>query len=578
MSKRLSFLSALLVVAIVAVMSATPSQAEASGALPNLSPSALVIDGTAIPITDAPWQVFVSSVSGNCGGMLLAPNLVLTAAHCVDTVNDGLDVYIVAGSSTANDVAGGQASYATNVIVHPDYVNGNFLNPAKNDVALIELASPVTFGTGAAPIALATPTEVTNAVGGNASITGWGLTAAPSPGQSAPADLQGGTVALPGDMACAFEVGAAYDQSVEICSTALDSGQSVCRGDSGGPLVIDAGGTPKLAGIASWASLACEDYGVFARVTAFADWISNNSPPAVTATTTTLEGTLFDDVNGDGIQDPGDGGVGNQTVEIQQYVPGSSTTFPPVSTNVTTDANGNYTFTGPAGWYRVVFSKPSGTFFTLPDVGSNDSVDSDVANQQRGRTDPLPVGASGADLDAGITSGTTISGVVFEDVNENGVRDPGEPVVTPAMFTDTVQYLQGGSFVNSDFVNADGTYSFELGPGSDWVLRYRPDGDPVLTALDVGDDDTIDNDFDPVTLRTEPFTVEAGNDLVFDIGLVPDPASYPGGQEAGSTIFPARPAQPAQTSSTHAMRALIVMTVLLTATIAGRFMLRRQPR
>jgi len=500
----------------MAVTASTSSEAEA------------IIDGDPIPISDAPWQVQLANAPGffgnQCGGILIAPNLVLTAAHCVQSADEARQVYVVAGSATLGDLATGQASHAAEITMHPDYQSGGIFDVAKNDVALIELATPVTLGSDVSTISLASAAEVAAASGTDATVTGWGLTAA---GGSASTELLSATMEFPGDTACADLIGGQFDPALEVCATPLDSGQTVCSGDSGGPLVIDVGGEPKLAGITSWTRAGCTDYAVFADTAAFAEWIATNSPPVLTGTSTTIEGRMFDDVNGNGLQDAGEPGVEGRDVTIQQYEIGSSSRVPIDVATIATGSDGRYTFSGTPGWYRVEFSNSllENTRFTSPNVGDDDSIDSDAtqAGFFAGETEPFASRPGTSVLDAGLVTGTTVSGVVFEDTNANGVRDPGEPTI-PGGTLSSMQALQSGEpsgIVGT--IEADGSYSMELGPGPEWQLSYfDPESGRSATAKDVGADDLIDSDFDPNSLETDPFTVELGTSLTFDLGLLPE--------------------------------------------------------
>jgi hypothetical protein len=135
------------------------------------------------------------------------------------------------------------------------------------------------------------------------------------------------------------------------------------------------------------------------------------------------------DTNGNGIQDGGESGLSGVTVNLYK----TSDPSTPVATT-TTDANGIYKFENqPAGSYFVEFVPPTGYSFTQPDQGGNDALDSD-ANVATGRTPSATVaaGATNNDFDAGLLpvnqqTDTAIGNLVWCDLNNNAIRDDGEP-------------------------------------------------------------------------------------------------------------------------------------------------------
>ena len=88
---------------------------------------------------------------------------------------------------------------------------------------------------------------------------------------------------------------------------------------------------------------------------------------------------VWDDLNANGLQDLGETGINNVSVELFNGGGVSQGT-------TTTNAAGAYSFTGlTPGQYRATFTLPAGYSFSPQDVGADDTIDSD-ANSTTGQT------------------------------------------------------------------------------------------------------------------------------------------------------------------------------------------------
>ena len=235
-----------------------------------------VIGGAPVEITQVPWQALII-VNGNrqCAGSIIADQWILTAAHCVDGVPLS-QVRVFTGITQVSDR--GQALPLANVVVHPEW------NPQTyaNDVALIQLAVPLTFTESQRPIALPESVDGSTwpAAGTQAVIAGWGTT---TTGGSASNVLQQATVAVlagPGDRVCGA-YGDRFDALAQICAGTTTGGIDACQGDSGGALVIAVDGRPTMAGLVSTGiECALAEYpGQYTRVTGYLPWIRQYAAP-----------------------------------------------------------------------------------------------------------------------------------------------------------------------------------------------------------------------------------------------------------------------------------------------------------
>jgi uncharacterized repeat protein (TIGR01451 family) len=165
--------------------------------------------------------------------------------------------------------------------------------------------------------------------------------------------------------------------------------------------------------------------------------------------------TVFNDLNGNGVQDPGESGIGGVTVGLYSDANGNGIVdgADAVIRTLVADANGNYLFAGIAnGDYIVsVGTPPAGFTFTGSDS------DGGTAGQQLAAT----VTAGGADLDADfgyqVTSNPrTVSGTLWNDVNNNGTLDDA------GRFANVTLELRdsGGTLIATTTTNASGSYSF----------------------------------------------------------------------------------------------------------------------
>jgi len=248
----------------------------------------------------------------------------------------------------------------------------------------------------------------------------------------------------------------------------------------------------------------------------------NDPTPATIPTpgVATIGDIVFEDLNGDGIQDIGEPGVAGVTVQV---LDGAGNT---VDTLVT-DANGNWSLDVLPGEYIVVVVEPAGFDFTTPTQGADPAIDSNV--NAAGETAPFTVadGDSNLTIDAGLVPLGSIGDLVFLDQNENGVRDPGEQLVAGA----TVVLLDSnGDQVGSVVTGADGAYSFTDLPAGDYVIVVTPPSGLVLGPQNAGNDDTVDSDIDPATGQSGVITVGIGENVPnVDAGLIPiaDPPPPP---------------------------------------------------
>ncbi|HJQ45491.1 MAG TPA: serine protease [Amycolatopsis sp.] len=246
------------IAAVAATSGATTDSSPPSQAQPR------IVGGTEASVKDYPYAVYLTDSRDNqfCGGVLVSPTAVATAAHCASAVGQS-DMRVVAGRQDKRD-DDGIVSKVTHVWVEP-----GFSDPGKgDDVAVLTLDHSVPYQPAKLPGS--SSASLYNA-GTNATVVGWGRTA---DGGTRSQYLRSAVVPVVGDSTCS-QAYSNYDAKSMVCAGYPDGGVDACQGDSGGPLVVN--GT--LIGIVSWGDGCAKagKYGVYTRVSTYADDIKAQS-------------------------------------------------------------------------------------------------------------------------------------------------------------------------------------------------------------------------------------------------------------------------------------------------------------
>jgi len=247
----------------------------------------------------------------------------------------------------------------------------------------------------------------------------------------------------------------------------------------------------------------------------------------------------------DGVQGSNEPGVPNVPVTLYQNGIAISTT--------TTDAQGNYSFTGLIpGTYSLTFGLPAGYDRTQQDAlgNSTDAADSDT-NVVTGATatTTLVSGEYDPTWDMGVYQLASLGDYVWIDANRNGQQDSGE---TPVPNVRVVLHDANGTAIMTTTTDSNGFYNFtNLQPGNYTVqfdLSTLPAHYVPTTQGPNGSSDAADSDAD-VTGQTELITLSAGeNDLTWDMGIYLPTAGLgdyvwvdtnrDGQQQAGEPVLP----------------------------------------
>jgi hypothetical protein len=240
---------------------------------------------------------------------------------------------------------------------------------------------------------------------------------------------------------------------------------------------------------------------------------------------------VWEDTDGDGVQDPGEPGFPGLVVLLRdcQGLALDSTT---------TDENGLYFFEVTPGEYKVSFTVPAGFVLSTQNQGGDDTVDSD-ADPLTGMTACTEIESGEFDdtLDAGLTPRASIGDLVWEDLNGDGVQDPNEPGVDGNL----VQLLDcNGNVLDTRATANGGQYLFpNLVPGQ-YSIRFIILAGYQFTLPDAGGDDALDSDADRSSGTTGCIELSPGeSDLTVDAGLI-----RPGTIDLLKTVAPERITSP----------------------------------
>jgi serine-aspartate repeat-containing protein C/D/E len=226
-----------------------------------------------------------------------------------------------------------------------------------------------------------------------------------------------------------------------------------------------------------------------------------------------LGDTVWEDSNGNGVQDAGESGIGGVTVQLKDSNGN-------VVQTTSTGADGKYSFTADLGSYSVSVTAPKDYVFSARDEGGDDANDSDfdAAGQSNGVT--LNAGDVNNTVDAGLYKTAAVGDKVWLDTNKNGVQDSGEAGIggVKVMLLDAAGQ-QVGATVSSD---ASGNYLFSgLKPGSYSVQFDKaslPEG-MAFTSANLGGD-AVDSDVNAGGL-SHSFTLTSGQvDKSVDAGVL----------------------------------------------------------
>ncbi|XP_065334618.1 uncharacterized protein LOC135935916 [Cloeon dipterum] len=258
----------------------------------DLQPTKHIFGGNKAQTGNHPWHVYIDNeVTGaTCGGTLISPTAVLTAAHCIYG-SEAEDFVVAVGmyDKRQRRASGVQRRLISSLITHPKYDHKGTIS----DVGLMILNEKINITDHVRPICLwneDSDSNLARVAGTEAMAVGFGL----ADNYTVPDKLQEARLPIRDHKECYLSKRKFFEKYLvpgdNFCAGYMN-GTTTCNGDSGGSLSVEKDGRWFIRGIVSFGKskkvkfegkerLLCDpnEYSLFADITSYMDWIVESTP------------------------------------------------------------------------------------------------------------------------------------------------------------------------------------------------------------------------------------------------------------------------------------------------------------
>ncbi|KAM3933981.1 enteropeptidase [Leptodactylus fuscus] len=230
-----------------------------------------IVGGTNAAVGAWPWIVSLYYNGRQlCGASMVNNEWLVSAAHCVygrNLIPANWRAVLGMHDSANTNFPQIESRLIDQIVINPHYNRRN----KHSDIVMMHMELPVSYTDYIQPICLPESQDVFP-LGLHCAIAGWGRTESQGP---VPNILQEAQVPLISNEKCQLQMPEYNISNAMICAGYEEGGIDTCQGDSGGPLMCQVENRWLLVGVTSFGYGCAEPNrpGVYARVTAFSDWI-----------------------------------------------------------------------------------------------------------------------------------------------------------------------------------------------------------------------------------------------------------------------------------------------------------------